>query len=309
MDEFTASRTALAASLIRALHSRDDSAPLLDDPWGDRLVPESGREGLRQYALARMDLDALAAALRAPGSIVDDYLRASVAYATVVIRSRYTEDALREAVQNGTRQYVLIGAGFDSFALRRPAYSQDVEIFEIDHPATQTLKLRRIKECGISLPRSVHFVLADLASETLEAALDRSSFRRDEPTFFSWLGVTSYLSREANLAVLRSVATCGAPGSELVFTYVDQIEPNSDPGLRELRALVASMGEPFVSGFDPKQLANDLQHVGLELVEDLDAQMMSARYRRTGATTLQPFAPLHIALARVQAGKAMQLVV
>jgi methyltransferase (TIGR00027 family) len=153
----------------------------------------------------------------------------------------------------------------------------------------------------------VHYVLADLASESLEAALDRSSFRRDEPTFFSWLGVTSYLTREANLAILRSVATCGAPGSELVFTYVDQMVSNSDSGsgLRELRALVASMGEPFVSGFDPKQLADDLQHVGLELVDDLDAQKMSERYRRTGASTLQPFAHQHIALARVPSGEAI----
>jgi methyltransferase (TIGR00027 family) len=183
MDQFIASRTALAASLIRALHSRGDPFPLLDDTWGDRLVPETVREGLRQHILAGMDPDARAAALRAPGSILDDYLRASVAYPTVVIRSRYTEDALRDAVEKGTRQYVLIGAGFDSFALRRPAFSQDVEIFEIDHPATQTLKLERIRECGMSLPRFVHFVAVDLASEGLEAALDRSSFRRDERHF------------------------------------------------------------------------------------------------------------------------------
>jgi methyltransferase (TIGR00027 family) len=204
-----------------------------------------------------MDLDARAAALRAPGSILDDYLRASVGYAIVVIRSRYTEDALRDAVEKGTRQYVLIGAGFDTFVLRRPAFSQAVEIFEIDHPATQTLKLERIKECGISLPRSVHFVAADLASEALEAALDRSSFRRDEPAFLSWLGVTAFLTREANLAILRAVATCAAPGSELVFTYIEQIDFNSDSGsglLRELKTMVASMGEPWVSGFDPKEL-------------------------------------------------------
>jgi methyltransferase (TIGR00027 family) len=304
MDEFTASRTALAASLIRALHSRDDAAPLLDDPWGDRLVPESSREDLRQHILAKMDLVARDAALSAPGSILDNYLRASVGYAIVVIRSRYTEDALREAVQNGTRQYVLIGAGFDSFALRRPAYSQDVEIFEIDHPATQTLKLERIKGCGIPLPRSLHFVAADLVSETLEAVLDRSSFRRDEPAFFSWLGVTAYLTREANLATLRAVATCGARGTELVFTYLDQFAFNSDSGYRELKTLVASMGEPFVSGFDPQEISNDLRNVGLELVEDLDGQMMSERYARTGTSPLRPPASFHIALACVPADQA-----
>jgi len=256
MDESTPSRTALMTSLIRALHSHYDSAPLLDDPWGDRLVPESARGELRQYILAAMDSDARAAALRAPDSILDDYLRAFDAI--VVIRSRYTEDALKEAVERGTRQYVLIGAGFDSFALRRPAFSKDVEIFEIDHPATQTLKLERIKECGIPLPRSVHFIAANLASESLEAVLDRSPFRRGEPAFFSWLGVTPFLTREANLATLRAVATCGARGSKLVFTYTDQKEFNSDFGselLRKLRTLMASMGEPIVSGFDPKELA------------------------------------------------------
>ena len=295
MDESTPSRTALMTSLIRALHSHYDSAPLLDDPWGDRLVPQSARGELRQYILAAMDSDARAAALRAPDSILDDYLRAFDAI--VVIRSRYTEDALKEAVERGTRQYVLIGAGFDSFALRRPAFSKDVEIFEIDHPATQTLKLERIKECGIPLPRSLHFIAANLASESLEAVLDRSPFRRGEPAFFSWLGVTPFLTREANLATLRAVATCGARGSKLVFTYTDQKEFNSDFGselLRKLRTLMASMGEPIVCGFDPKELASDLQHVGLELVEDLDAQMMSERYRRT-----QPFAHQHIALAGV----------
>jgi methyltransferase (TIGR00027 family) len=193
MDQFTASRTALATSLMRALHSRGDPFPLLDDTWGDRLVPESAREGLCQQI--RMDSDARTAALCAPESILDDYLRASVPYPIVVIRSRYAEDALRDAVKRGTRQYVLIGAGFDSFALRRPDFSQGVEIFEIDHPATQALKMQRIKECAVSLPRSVHFVAADLVSETLSAVLDRCSFRRDESAFFSWLGVTSFLTR------------------------------------------------------------------------------------------------------------------
>ena len=300
--ESSPSRTALATSLMRALHSRRDPSPLLDDPWGDRLVPKSERDRFCQRILARMDSEAQAAALRAPNSILDDFLLTNVAYPGVVIRSRYTEDALREATNRGTRQYVLIGAGFDSFALRRPAFSEPLEIFEIDHPATQAFKIQRIKDCGISLPSSVHFVSADLANEDLTAALARSSFRRDELAFFSWLGVTVYLTREANLATLRAVANIGAPGSELVFTYVDQIEfvsgGSRSPGDANAKA-VAMMGEPYLSGFDPKEIANDLMHVGLELIEDLDGQKMSERYRRTEANTLQPPVSMHIALARV----------
>ena len=239
-----------------------------------------------------MDSDARAAAvLRAPNSILDDFLLTNVAYPGVVIRSRYTEDALRQAVNRGTRQYVLIGAGLDSFALRRPTFSETLEIFEIDHPATQAFKIQRIKDCGISLSPSVHHISAVLANEDLAHALARSPFRRDELAFFSWLGVTVYLTREANLATLRAVASVGAPGSELVFTYVDQIEFSSG-GLMSLddanAKALAMMGEPYLSGFDSKEIANGLIHVGLELIEDLDGRKMSERYRRTEANPLHP---------------------
>jgi methyltransferase (TIGR00027 family) len=284
------------------LHSRRDSSPLLDDPWGDRLVPQSERDRFGQRILARMDIHARVAALRAPGSILDDFLLTNAAYPGVVLRSRYTEDALMEATKRGIRQYVLVGAGFDSFALRRPAFSESLDIFEIDHPATQSFKIQRIRDCGISLPPSVHFVSADLASEDLAAALARCSFRKHEPAFFSWLGVTVYLTREANLATLRAVANVGAPGSELVFTYVDQIEfaPGGPRSPRHANAkAVAMMGEPYLSGFDPNEIANDLMHAGLELIEDLNGPKMAERYGRIGANALEPSASMHIARAGV----------
>src|SRR6202041_1646128 len=144
MEELAVSRTALATSLMRAAHTRLDPNPLINDPWGDRLVPESARDMFRKAALARMDADALRRALASPETIVDESLRRSRAYANVITRTRFAEDALQLAVARGIRQYVLIGAGFDSFALRRPAYAADLEIFEIDFPATQSLKVARI---------------------------------------------------------------------------------------------------------------------------------------------------------------------
>jgi methyltransferase (TIGR00027 family) len=305
MVESLPSRTALATSLMRALHSRADPSPLLDDPWGDLLVPESERERMTQRILARMDSDARARTELAADSVLDEFLLTNAAFSGVVIRSRYAEDALREATIRGIRQYVLIGAGFDSFALRRPAFSDALAIFEIDHPATQTIKIQRIKECGISLPQSVHFIAADLAKEDLATVLARSSFRTDEAAFFSWLGVAVYLTREANLATLRAVATSAAEGSELVFTYVDQTEfvPDRSRSLHNENAeMVAAIGEPYVSGFDPDRIADDLTSVGLELIEDLDGKAMWERYRGASATILQPPASLHIALARVGKG-------
>jgi methyltransferase (TIGR00027 family) len=276
MEKFAASRTALATSLMRAAHTRLDPHPLIDDPWGDRLVPESVR-----------------------GVMADAALLQSPAYSNVITRTRYAEDALQDAVEGGATQYVLIGAGFDSFALRRPSFAAALQIFEIDFPSTQALKIERIGECGVSLPDSVHFIAADLSLESVAAALTRSSFEQDKLTFFSWLGVTMYLTRAANLATLTSVSSCSPAGSELVFTYFDERLFQAQSGsFRELQQRVASIGEPFTSGFDPSSLAINLAQCGLELMEDLSGTDMARRYYG-GEHRLGHSAFSHIALARV----------
>jgi len=306
MNETSASRTALVTSLMRAVHTRFDRPALIDDPWGDRLVPDAERKAIQELLTAALgpEVSKQLDALGSPEAVLHALLRASPAYGTVIVRTRYAEDALEEAVAAGARQYVIIGAGMDSFALRQPAFAQGVEVFEIDHPATQGLKRRRLGECGVSLPHTLHFVAADLSREELGAALTRSAFRRDQATFFSWLGVTAYLTREANLATLRAIAACAAPGSALVFTYLDQRE--FDPGrqsdeIQRARARVASLGEPWLSGFDPAQLADDLRGVGLALVEDLGGEELRARYCGDRNDGLSPAATIRIARAQVAA--------
>ncbi len=300
MDEFTASRTALATSLMRAAHTRLDPDPLIDDSWGDRLVPESMREMIRNAALGRMDATARLKAMAAPDGIVDASLRRSPAYANVITRTRYTEDALQAAVRAGVRQYVLVGAGFDSFILRRPAFAADLEIFEIDHPATQGLKMQRIQELGITLPDSVHFVASDLSQESVAAALSRSSFRSDVAAFFSWLGVSMYLTQAANLATLNSIARCALPGSELVLTYIDQrLLGSQSENFLALQERLASLGEPVLSGFDPKTFGRTLNDCGLELREDLTGEEIARRYVRINSLNSAHSSFSHIALARV----------
>jgi methyltransferase (TIGR00027 family) len=300
LDEFTASRTALATSLMRAVHTRLDPKPIIDDPWGDRLVPESLRESIRSAALRRMDASALERAKAASIDIVDEALRRSPGYANVITRTRYAEDALKTAVESGFRQYVLIGAGFDSFILRRPAFAAGLEIFEIDHPATQGLKRKRIAELGLSLPESVHFIAADLALESISSALSRSSFRADQISFFSWLGVSMYLTRGANLATLRSIADCARAGSELVFTYIDERLLNSrSERFQALQQRLASIGEPFLSGFDPNSLAAALRECGLLLREDLTGDDMAARFGSIGPADSGHPSLSHLARAQV----------
>jgi O-methyltransferase involved in polyketide biosynthesis len=146
----------------------------------------------------------------------------------------------------------------------------------------------------------VHFIAADLSEENVAAALARSSFASDRLTFFSWLGVTMYLTREANLATMRSIASCAPAASELVFTYFDaRLFQAQSESFRELEQRVAAAGEPFLSGFDPVTLAAVLADCGLHLVEDLNGADAAARYDRDGAHGLGQSGFSHLALARV----------
>jgi len=280
------SRTALVTALIRSLHARADPHPILVDEWGDKLVPDSVRDRIAERAVQETGV-----AHASKAQAVDAWLHSNPAYARVIARSRYTEDSLAAAVAAGTRQYVLVGAGLDSYALRVPANAQDISIFEIDHPATQAYKLERIAQCGLEPPSRAQFLAADLGVETVEQVLARSTFDRTQRAFFSWLGVTMYLTREANLACLGSIARAAAPGSELVFTYIDQAAFAVDSGesggvFTQMQRRVASVGEPFLSGFDPSALADELLCLGLQVQEDLGNRQLLRRFDPQGISGL-----------------------
>ena len=289
---------------MRAIHTRRDPEPVLHDPWGDSLVPAS----LLVAAVAQRNPspeDSGDTSSEEAARIADDFLHASPAFTNVILRARYTEDALRAAIASGVRQYVLLGAGFDSYILRIPPEADDLGVIEIDHPATQTLKRQRIVECGLPLEGNVQFIAADLAAEGLDDALARSMFEPAEPAFFAWLGVTMYLTREANMATLRNIAQCSLAGSQLVFSYIDQkvFDAKTAPQgaqFNDLEQAVRSVGEPFVSGFHPASLAAELREVGLDLVEDLNEFQMAARYDSQGINGFRPVDRSHVALVRVR---------
>lgn len=300
MSDANASRTALAAALMRAVHTRRDQPRLIDDPWGDVLVSAEEKATMCARIMARAEPAARArlAALGSDQAVLDIVLRRHPSYAGVVVRSRCAEDALADAVARGVRQYVLLGAGFDSFIVRQPPFARALTIFEVDHPVSQAMKRRRLAECAVVVPDNVRFIAADLSVEPLADALARGGFSAAVPAFFSWLGVTIYLTRAANDATLAGIAAAAAPGSELLFTYLDQRVFGS-PHFEQMRVERAAQGEPWISGFDPATLADDLDGLGLELVEDLDAAALTARYCTGRRDGLAPDGASRIARARV----------
>jgi methyltransferase (TIGR00027 family) len=296
------SRTAITAALMRAIHTRIDQPRLIDDPWGDKLVAAEEKSALYQRIMAGTDADTRArlARLGSEQAVIDIALRRHRTYGGVIIRTRYAEDALARAVARGVRQYVLVGAGLDSFCVRQPPWARAISIVEIDHPASQAMKRDRLAACSAAVPPNVHFVAADLSREPLADVLARAPFSRTEPAFFTWLGVTIYLTREANLATLKGVARAAAIGTELVFTYVDQrVFDGQFAEFEKVRSGPAAVGEPWLSGFDPRLLAAELIRVGLVLREDLNGTEQHARYCAGRSDGLSPGSVGHVARAVV----------
>jgi len=195
------------------------------------------------------------------------------------VRSRVAEDTLADAVAAGTRQMVILGAGLDTFGYRNP--HRRLRVFEVDHPVTQTWKRERLAAQGIAVPRSLVFVPVDFETQTLEARLDAAGLRTDAPVFFSWLGVTMYLSREAIAQTLRYAGSRCAPGSTIVFDYLPAAATLPAAARRSrdaLAARVAASGEPWISEFEPTELAALMRAQGFGTVRDLDADALQARY-------------------------------
>ena len=211
----------------------------------------------------------------------------------VVLRSRFAEDSLHDAVTRGATQYVLLGAGLDTFAYRQPAWARAIEIVEVDHPASQADKRERLGAAGIEIPGNVRYADIDFERETLAEGLLRSGIAFDQPTFFSWLGVTMYLTREAIDAVLKTVASFPR-GSEIVLTFAQPPAPGDD--MSSLAARAAHVGEPWISYFTPEELEAVLRGHGFPEVFFLIREEAFTRYYDGRQDGLEP--PSRVSIAR-----------
>lgn len=200
--------------------------------------------------------------------------------AFIVMRSRFTEDELAAAFKDGTRQYVVLGAGLDTSAYRSPLGEQ-LRVFEVDHPATQDWKRKHLQEQGIDVPPALNFVAVDFEKDSLGDCLDRAGFDRNAPAFISWLGVTIYLTREAVVETLRFVGRSCSRGSQIVFDFAlpDELLGEAERSRRTSRArLVSMVGEPWISYFDPGALAADLLGMGFSQASSFGASDANERY-------------------------------
>ncbi|AOJ67093.1 hypothetical protein WJ32_22360 [Burkholderia ubonensis] len=217
------------------------------------------------------------AAVRSNPGLYDDPLSKGLRM-SVVVRSRFAEDEWQKAAQNDVRQYVILGAGLDTYAYRE--IHQNRRIFEVDLPATQQWKRACLSAADIEIPASLTYVPMDFEHDTLTRALSEAGFRKDEPAFFSWLGVSMYLEEDAILETLRFIASCAA-GSGVVFDYVvtpSLLDPMERLGMELVRARVAENGEPWKSDFDPASLADKIRSLGFSEAINISPESLSDIY-------------------------------
>jgi len=196
--------------------------------------------------------------------------------AFMVARSRYAEDNLRRAVEAGVRQYVLLGAGLDTFAYRNPW--PEVKVFEVDHPATQQWKRELVAKNQIAVPENLTYVAVDFERQTLAERLTESGFDENAPIFFAWLGVVPYLTLPAFRGTVDYIAS-QAQSSGVALDYGlprDALPPMERLAVDALAARVKMAGEPFQLFFTPDRIAAEF--VAFRDLEDLGTLEVNARY-------------------------------
>jgi methyltransferase (TIGR00027 family) len=261
MEQSQRSKTIELPAIMRALHQIiDDDPKILTDPVAPRLLDaDDDRRWL---------------------SPLLDHPFAKQWRAGFALRARYAEDCLAEGVQRGARQYVVLGAGLDTFAYRQPRWGSSLRIYEVDHPITQRWKRARLKAADIAVPSNLTFVPIDFERASIPEALRATDFAFDAQTLCSWMGVTQYLTRAALDATFRFVLSL-PPSSEVVFSFILPQEAVSGAEAEALAIAAqrtAEIGEPWLTRIRADELAVRLRSMGFSHTIHLTPEQARERY-------------------------------
>jgi len=280
MDAQRASMSALLTAFLRAEHARHEGPRVFDDHLAPRWFTDE-EQGSFRTGLAT-SLPVWAPDLLDRGLTDSEALQAIVQAQLVPIsRHRFAEDEIARQIARGLEQLVVLGAGYDTLAMRNPEWLSGLRLFEVDHPATQQDKRERMARLGWELPPQVEFGPVDFSVDDLAIALRDRGFDPTRSSLFTWLGVTFYLSDDEVRATLRQVASLCRPGSPIVFDYLDAAA--LDPGragaaMQRLQGVMERIGEPFRAAYSADQLATVLASAGFEVVEDLGVREIRERF-------------------------------
>lgn len=266
-----ASTTMIRTAIMRAMHQVLDNDPkILSDPLAVGLVEGSTRDEILGAP---------------PDARPPEWFRS-----IFVLRARYAEDSLAEAVAHGVKQYVLLGAGMDTFAYRQPAWASAIRVFEVDHPESQAFKRETLLKRKIRVPANIEFCPIDFERVSLADGLAKSSLDHGATAFFSWLGVTQYLTWPAIDATLRFILSM-PEGSKLVTEYIlppERWSQEEEHFLKLVVHAVKELGEPWLTYFTSEELSDHLRAIGFSEIAVLTPEAAAARYFTNRHDGLRP---------------------
>ena len=275
-----ASTTAILVSAIRAAHLIWNDPPLFSDTYALQMVTPFWRQVAKRRLLKWLIADVVLGVLKP-------------IHTEAILRVRFTEERLREAIADGVGQYVILGAGLDTFSLRQGDLADRLRIFEVDQPASQGMKRERLVAINGSVPDNLVLVPVNFETDRLDEELRGAGFDTDTPTCFSWLGTTYYLTGKAISETLDHISSLAVAGSRIVFDYKyphDLVPAEGMEFVQKLEKFVAGRGEPMISTFTPDAMKAEMARVGFQEVDSVSPDEADKRYLQ-GRTDMSAPAP------------------
>lgn len=292
------STSALISAFVRGYHSTHANPKIFDDYLALQFLTAQERAMFESNLSASLSFFDPAQAALAPdqAAALAGFMRAQSS-PIVLSRARFVEDKLAHAIANGITQYVILGAGLDTFAFRRPELLEHLRVFELDHPATQTWKRNRIEQLGWKIPPQLAFIPLDFNTGDLSAALVAAGYDQHQPALFSWLGVTYYLPRAVVLGTIQTISKITLVGSAILFDYLDAdafIPERTATRVQRMQEATRRAGEPIQTGFDPASLAQSVSQFNFCVTEDLAPSEIDAKYFQHRTDNYHAFEHIHL---------------
>jgi methyltransferase (TIGR00027 family) len=298
MENNQNSMTALVSAFGRAYHNENDSPVIFRDPVARRLMTDDEYRQVSGYMAGGLSFFApeKTEELKDPAEALRYVVQTQIA-PTPLARARYCEDMLENAIRLGAEQYVILGAGMDTYAYRAKS-SNGIRIFEVDRPGTQDFKKRKIADAGIAIPDNLRCIPVDFTKDGFAAALASAGFVTRARSFFSLLGVSYYLTKERLQTLLTTIAALTPQGSSIVFDYADEnLFISKVKRVQNMVAMAEASGEPMKSRFSYAELEKLLEEAGWLIYEHLSPAEIETRYFAGRSDYLHAFEHINYVLA------------
>ncbi|SDZ61528.1 methyltransferase, TIGR00027 family [Evansella caseinilytica] len=298
MKENESSLTSLISAFGRAYHSQFDTPKIFNDYVAKQLITQTEFHNIEENMVQNIHYfnERIAEKYKGQPQKILKWITQIQLSPTPLARAAFCEKMVLNEMALGTRQYVLLGAGFDTFCFRHPELASSLEIFEVDSPATQQLKKKRLVDAGFEIPNNLHFVPMDFSKGFLYLGLTSNGMDCRKKTCFSLLGVSYYLTKDENSTLLEKLFAAVPSGSSILFDYADENlfkEKGKDNRVENMVKMASASGEPMKACFSYHEIEKILEKAGLLIYQHLSPAEIDEQYFKDRDDYLSAFETIH----------------